>query len=424
MKVVLKYLGSDKSLAFTDQVLVSGCNFILLIYVGKNLPTTQFGLFSLAMLIIYFLSNFHRAMLTRPMEMLAAKDTTLGMHSRHAVVLLANLGAAPIGIFFLIGAAVFLFNDFGIIFSGSVYLVCSFFQDTMRRYWYCTRNLELALLSDLVSYGGQTILTAIFIANYEISAEKVFLIMAMTSLGAFAIDLITARKKKRVFIGNFPAFSIKDVLMEHWAVSKWICLSIFVIWLSAQVYPIFISFLGPAAVASYSACTIVLRAVNLPVQAVDNYLPLQASRVLNEFGVENLKQHLKATVIRTALVGLILVVLVYLLTPLLMNIIYGGIYDSSATILRLLLPASFFLFLGAVLGCYSYAMLDMRASFFANLAGAIWTFTGGICLVYLYGIYGAAIAASFNAAITAAVQAMMILVRIHAMERMQHQLAA
>lgn len=420
MKKGLEYLGSEKFLAFADQALVSGCNFILLIYVGKNLPAMQFGLFSLAMLLISFLSGFHRALLTRPMEILGIKEDELRMHSRHMAVLLANIGVAPICVSLLVFVSIFLINDPEIIVSASICLISSFFQDTMRRYWYCTKNLKHALLSDTISYGGQTIVTLIFIEKYTLSAETIFVIMAVTSLVAFFIDLIILRRKRRILNRDLPRLSMSQVLKEHWTISKWICLSILVIWSSAQVYPIFISYLGTAAVASYAACGILLRAVNLPVQVVDNYLPLQVSRILKENGVEELKQHLKVTIGRTVLISSTIVGVIYLYAPWLLYVIYNGLYDSSVTVLRLLLPASFFLFLGAVLGSYSNAMLDMRASFLSNLIGAIWTFTAGIWLVYSYGIHGAAIAASLNAAITALVQAIAVLLRIRAIKKMEY----
>lgn len=415
MTILKDLVATPQALSLFDQSAVSGGNFFTLIYLGRQLDTEQYGFFSLALISVLFLANLQRALITRPMELVRGTESAEHFLGRLIVLfrvlcLMTLVAIALLGVF-----SICFFPSPHLFASCTAYVVCFFLQETMRRYWYAINSIRDALRSDLISYGGQVAGLLAVEAIWGVTGSSAFVVMAATSLAAFVWDVRVSN-----LCNGVPRLSMGDIVRQNWRISKWLTLSVFVIWGAGQVYPLLVAALGPFAVGIFAACGNIMRGISLLVQTVDNYLPSRTAALLHEKGVHEFRRHLVRTVSRNAGAGLLFALVVYVFAGRIMNVIYDGAYDSNTNVLRWMVPGAFCSLMGAILGSYSLAMADARASFMANLAATVCTFTVGYWCIRTYGITGAAIASSLTATTSMIVQGCLVAARLKAFERSIH----
>ncbi|OGB22798.1 MAG: hypothetical protein A3I66_12880 [Burkholderiales bacterium RIFCSPLOWO2_02_FULL_57_36] len=408
MMVLRKALVDQRLLALTDQGVVSAGNFLTLLYIGRQLPSEDFGLFSLAMMGTLFLANMHRALFTQPLNILGAAEEPSQLGGRVLALLRAHLLAIPLAIAFLIILSLGFFPQKALLFGCAAYIGCFFMQEMLRRYWYTEDRIDLALGNDVVSYGGQLLVLVLADMVWKIDGSSTFLIMAATSLAAFLLGL--RKMKIPAATAHRPA---GDILLQHWTLSKWLMLTVLAVWGASQIYPFLLSPLGPVAVASFAACRNLLNAMGVVIQSVANYLPVRAAALLHQHGKNSFRRHLLRNLGRSSLFGALFVLAVLLSSDALMHATYGGTYDAAAPLLRILAVGTFFSLIGTVLGAYSLAMEDSRSSFLANLGATGFTFTVGLWLIQAHGISGAAAATTLSVAVSMLLQGYLVFLRLN-----------
>lgn len=407
MKRIKAILAEPKILSLLDQAIVSGGNFITLIYLARHLNTEDYGFFSLAMLAVLFLSNLHRAIVTRPLDVMGAGEKPEIVLGRLIVLFKSLWLLIPVSLAILAGLSNIFFPDWSLLASCSLYLLAFFLQEMMRRYWYTIKHMHHALRSDFISYGGQVAMLILVTLYWDITTSLAFLILALTSFAAFLIDLMTLGKSHPV---EKPPLA--ELMQQHWKFSKWLILSVFAIWSAGQIYPLLIAPLGAVAVAMFAACGNIMRIVSLVIQAVDNYLPLRAASLLKEEGIRAFQRHMNQTLFFSLLAGSAFSIAIYFYSYEILHIVYAGNYDNAVNVLRLMLPGALFTLLGMVLGSYSLALSDPRASFLANLAATTCTLTVGLWCIMKYGVVGAAAASSLTAASAMIAQGIFVFLKL------------
>jgi O-antigen/teichoic acid export membrane protein len=401
-------IAEPRTLAFVDQCIVSCSNFLVMLIIGRRLPAAEFGFFTLAMLAILFVSNLHRALLTQPLNVLGPRDSETTLGSRLAVLLGAHAVVVPVSIVIVVALSIKFFPQGHLVLGACIYLTFFFLQETLRRYWYTVERLRLAVLSDLISYGGQMVVLAIAGLYFTIDGEGSFLIMAAASLVATVVSLRLAGPLR--FGARATA---RTIVVEHWQMSRWLLLTVFALWGSSQLYPFLIASLGPASIALFAVSRNLLNVMNVVVQSVLNYLPTRATALLRQQGEGEFRRHLARTLVLTGLGSVVFVLAMQVLAYPVLHVLYRGAYDAAVPVLRMLSAGMAFSLAGAVLGSYSLAMHDSRSTFLANLGSSVFTFTGGLWLIHAHGIYGAAIAACLSLAVAAALQGGFVMVRLN-----------
>jgi len=394
------------TLAFADQSLVSAGNFFSLLLIARHLAAEKFGLFSLAMMSLLFMANLHRAIFTQPLNILGAAESLPCVTGRMLALVRAQLLAIPLAALLLAGLSLHFFPQTALLFGTICYVAGFYLQEMSRRYWYTVHRVERAIASDIISYGGQLAVLALLAASGRLDGAIALATMGAASLAAFLFDLW---RMKPAPASPAPALRPVHLLfMQQWPLSRWLLLTVLAMWGGSQLYPFLLAALGPVAVASYVACRNLLNATGVLIQSVGNYLPVRATTLLKRRGKLALRNHLLRTLLQAASFGLAFVLLIMLAAGPLMHLAYGGRYDSAASLLRMLALATLFTLLGAVLGAYSLAMEDSRASFVANLGATCVALTAGIWLIHTNGLQGAAIAATLSTATSMTLQAMLV----------------
>lgn len=406
------HLRDPRLLALLDQCLVSGCNFFVLLYLGRKMGAEDFGLFSLAMMSSLFLANLHRALLTRPLNILGAAEGREQQLQRLTAVLQAHLLAIPLAAAILFALSLLFFAHTGTWLSCAAFVACFYLQESMRRYWYTRGDMRRALRSDAVAYCLQLLFLLLAGSQLVLDATWAFAIMAAPFALAFLLDLgaLNFRTAK-------ANFTVASLLRQHWTLARWLVMTVFAVWGAGQLYPFLLVSLGPVAVASFMASRNLLNVINLAVQSVDNYLPSRIVVLLREEGPVALRQHLQQTLLMTSALGVIFVLVISWSADVLLHLVYAGAYDDTGAILRILSLGAFCAFIGTVLGTYSLAMHDSRASFLSNLGASVSTFTIGLWLVQVLGVTGAAWGATLSFATAMLLQGAFVLSKLAELTR-------
>lgn len=399
-------------LALLDQCVVSGCNFLILLYLARDMLAEDFGAFSLAMMSTLFLANLHRATITRPLNLLGANESEQQRIPRLQAILRAHLLVIPLAALILLALSLHFFPGTRLWLATCGYISFFFLQDSMRRYWYTSGQIGRAIQRDGIAYGGQLLLLLIVGTAQSLDAATSLTLMTIPFVLAFLRDLITLPRVEAEM-----EFSIRDLVREHWRLSGWLVLTVFVVWTAGQLYPFLLADVGPVAVAAFMASRNLLNAVNLLVQSLDNYLPSRLVSLLGKNGPEALRRHLWMTLTQTGALGLLFVLIVWLNADGILHVVYGGTYDNTGNLLRILAIGSFCALMGTVLGAYSLAMQDTRASFLANLGATAVTATAGLWLVSMHGATGAAMGASLSFGTAMLLQAGLVWSRMEALTR-------
>jgi O-antigen/teichoic acid export membrane protein len=383
---------------------VSCGNFTVVLFAGRRLTPHDFGLFSLAMLGVLFLSNLHRALLTQPLNVLGAVDSASDLRIRMTVLLRVHFLLVPISIALLLCLSAAFFPQRSLFLGAACYLTAFFLQELLRRYWYTIERLDIALINDIVCYATQIIV--ILVVGNAISLDGGETLLVMTTAPLLALCL-SQRKMDRA--RNVEPGQVRAVAAQHWHISRWLLLTVFALWGSSQLYPFLIATLGAPAIASFSVSRNLLNAMGVVVQSVMNYLPTRVAVLLEREGKSAFRRHLLRTTLQAAVIGAAFMLFMQALSEPILHVLYGGLYDSTAPLLRILSAGMVFSLLGAVFGAYALAMHDSRSTFLSNLGGTVFTFTGGLWMIHAHGIYGAALAACLSLAATAILQAWFVL---------------
>ncbi len=404
--MIRSVLRSKGAVVAADQAIVSGCSFLTTLVAARALTVESFGEFSLALLGTLFLSNLHRAVFTQPMNVLGATDSVERLSSRLRAQLRAHTVAFPLAGIFLAALATWFFPS-AALWAAAVFNACALFlQDTLRRYWYTRGEIRHALANDVLSYSGQLLALATLLVLGYVNAVTVFLAMGASSLIAFVLGVRTLPVER-----SASDFTVASMLAEHWPMARWLVLTALAVWGAGQVYPFLVAPLGPEVVAGFAACRNLLNAVGPIIQSLGNYVPSRIAALLASGNGRAVSQHLQTMLLQTVPVAIVFVALIQGFAQELLHIVFAGKYDAAAGLLRILSLGTLCSLLGSLLGAYSLAFQDSRASFIANLCATVLTFTVGVALVSGYGVVGAAVGNVISLSLALLVQAV-LLVRV------------
>ncbi|MDO9215914.1 MAG: polysaccharide biosynthesis C-terminal domain-containing protein [Lacisediminimonas sp.] len=393
---------NPRTLALLDQCIVSGSGFLTLVILGRFLGAPEFGLFSLAMLATIFLANLHRAVFTQPMNVLGAGEPAAQSATRLRQVLGAHLLAIPLSMALLGAVSFWFFPDPPLLLACCAYLSCFFLQETARRFWYTRQKMARALCSDAISYGGQLLLLLAAGLFWRLDGPSAFLIMAATSLLAFVVDVIAGGllARAQTHTGN--------MLAAHWAMSKWLVLTVLAVWGATQLFPFLLAPLGAATVAAFVACRNLLNVINVLTQTIGDFLPVRAALLLRQQGRDALRKHLTKSMLQCLVAGSVFLLVMILVAEPLLDLVYKGLYNEAAGVLVILAIGRFFSLFAITLGAYSHAMQDARASFIANIGATLSNATVGLWLIKTNGAAGAAWAATLGMLVATMIQAVLV----------------
>jgi O-antigen/teichoic acid export membrane protein len=370
--------------AVFDQGVVSLGTFLTSIVLARSLSPAAYGMYSALLVGVLFFNGIHTSLVTSPLsvEGSAADGRTLSRYSTAALLFTIVL-AVPSGLVLAVPAGL-VRNVLWI--WVPVWLASWQLQETMRRSLMCGLGHSRAVLGDAVSYLGQAALVwAVWRAGF-LTLERALAIMALTSALAAAIQAV------QVGLASIELAEVRRLARDFWKFGSWMlygCL-VGVVGFQAFFWLLALSH-GPKETASLQAVANLLGVCHPLMFGLGNVLVPVVAKA-NAFG--GLTLAWRSARRHGAYFGVILLpyFVVLLLWPrTVLETLYGSSSPYAGLVgpLRLFVASYALLYIAQVIGLFLTGIGNSRATFQAQLSGAVSAVLMGLPLAWVWGVPGA-----------------------------------
>lgn len=376
--------------ALADQAMVSGVNFFTGLMVARFLGMDQFGSFTLVWMAVLFINSIQMAMVGSPMMSIGPKQSEADEDSYYNAVMLQQLLftlATFVLIFSGVRVSVVFMPEWGIdgvalplAFSGAFFQA----QDFLRRYFFCRQRALDAFWNDAVSYLGQLVVLGVAFYMSDMNVRGVLWVIGLTSACAVVLGLARTNVKLpevRFFI---------KVLDRHWAYAKWITLSTLLQWGAGNlVFILTGGILGPASVGVLKASQNIMAFSHILFQAMENFVPVKASKIYAEHGLESLKMYKNKVVLFGGAATAALALMIAIFADELLLLAYADEYEQYGYVLRWFSIIYIFMYLGFPYRAVLRALEKTKSIFESQMIPSVFVVTSGYLIIKSYGLQGA-----------------------------------
>jgi O-antigen/teichoic acid export membrane protein len=358
--------------AVADQAMISGVNFLTGILLARYLGVTEFGIFTLAWLIVEFVQGIQYSLVIMPMMSIGPKQPEHERLDYYGSVMVQQTGFAVLSsVIFLIGiwAANLLFADWNLgalTWSLTVAVLVSQFQNFVRRFFFAFGRIVLAFFVDFVRYAGQIGILFWLLLTVEMDAGRTLWVISGTSL---ASTLLAACFFGRV---TWNRDNFRITFFRHWDFSKWLLLSELMRWATGNFY-MFVAggMIGAAAVGAIRAAQNLVGLSHIMMLGLENVVPAGAARRLSHGGKPAFLRYLRrVTIFGSCSVGVI-VVAASAAPEFWLEVIYGKDYVGNGHLVLWWSVIYFVAFLALQVSIGLRTIERTKSVFWAHLATAI-----------------------------------------------------
>jgi O-antigen/teichoic acid export membrane protein len=399
------------NLAFADQALFSGGNFVGGILLAHLMTLEEFGRLTLTWLAVEFLASLQFAGIIQPMFNVGPKQPDGQTASYYGAVTLqqALLGAG-------LGALVWLgmrelHQLFGIERLAGLAaplgaaVTAAQYQNYARRYFFARGRPLAAFCNDLIRFSVQigAMLALLLVGTERIESNTALWIIAGgTALGALHGALLSDR------LAWDPAV-FKTVVRRHWHFSRWLFPSTAMYWISSQAFIVVASLvLGAASVGALRAAQTLLGITHVVLLALENFAPMSAARHLHVEGRRGLEKFLRDLAILTAALMIASIAVLNIDPDFIIGTLFGDQYRGLGYIVRWLSGVYFVYGMSTVLTTWAAAVESTDTIFISYAAATAVT----AVLVYPLTRYGGMTGALFGALLVELVRIGFLLMRL------------
>lgn len=332
-----------KSASLFDQLVVSGGNFTLTIFLARALTAEDFGFFSICWLIVISIASLIQAIFIAPMLSLTPKLSEIDKKKFCSLLffelIIMLMFLCSFILFLLIIAKYLNYNEVIIVLFGLLFLAPSYYV-----YEFLRRNLMLRgenlflLITDVFCYG--LMLVAIFLSE-SIELDLVFIIVS--SCFTFAIVLLCCKSRFELFqvVKNFKSY--RSMVIKQYNFSKWLVKSSILQFFNGNAYVLITGcFLGVAQVAYLKMAQNIVGIINPIYVFLDNHAQLYLAKTRFEKGAEACNKEYVKIVFACMSCLILLLSIVYIFRTNIILFIYDEQPDVIYSYLTLMLVLSAF----------------------------------------------------------------------------------
>ncbi|NMM38847.1 MAG: hypothetical protein HHJ09_15345 [Glaciimonas sp.] len=379
-------------LSLLNQVINSGGNFVIGVYLARALPLADFGLYGISYGICMLYIGVGNAVLLTQMVVNMPDKPEMGKEVYASRILLGvlMLGAVTLTLVtFGTLAAMLVRSDwqryFGIIATITMTSVAFLCKEFLISYAYVRRRERLALLVSILSVGILCGGLAIeYLTGIELSAQNVLLLYAAGAAAGAAVGYWSSP----LSIASNTQNLMPDFI-EAWGHGRWALGGVSATWIQAQTYTYVLAFfLGPAGVGQANAARIFISPFNFLIPAINQI----AIPRLADLRASDRARMLRVSVMLTA--GLFFFALVYsaiLLTNL--DFVFATVLGRQDAGIQSLIPVWCVVLVVQMVLTGGSALLQVLRRFrilaLINIPSAIAAIVTAIILIQQFGARGA-----------------------------------
>lgn len=401
---------STGAFAVADQSLIAGSNFLLSALLARWLAPAEYGAFSVIYTAFQLLMTMHMALTTEPLFVLGPSQYRHDLRAYTAAVSrLQWLPSVLISVIMLLVGIVARLRGSELLSAASVALAIVapliLSQQFMRRAFYVDLKPSRSVWGGvvyLVSMAG----VLLVLANLnQLSVSGGFVAMGVGSLAATAVYTQWLRYR-----GDGSQIEARDVVTRHWEYGRWSVPTTLLTWVPGNVYYVLLPLWhGLEATAGLQAAMNLVLPVQHAISAVAVLLVPAFGRLLARRGIDGLRRGVRYGL--TLLLGIAALygLGVVAFGPAVASMVYGpDKYPMSGGILALAALLAIGGAATSVLAGALRALNSPRRVFAAYGVSFVFSLTGGLVLMYAYGISGALVSLVVSSVFTAVSLAVML----------------
>lgn len=383
------YLKNATVLVYADQLVVSGFSFISSVIMARFLGVQGFGIYSIAWLGVLIASSINQPLIISPMLTLSArKNRDEKSKYLQALIFKQLLFATALSVLAFITVLVmsYILHDWkvkSIIVAFPLAVFTFLLQDFFRRYFFVVNKPQMAILIDIIAYGGVLISAFLIHFIHDMDAQFILLLTALFFLYASLTALISLKELR------FKIHEIKSVVLEHWDFSKWLTATAILQWFSGNLFIIAAgAILGPRAVGATRMAQNVVGITHVLFLAMENIIPSRASLAQRNGGNQMLFKYLMKFTLHMGAITFTLLGLITIFSHQIINCFYGADYLEYQNILIGFCLLYVIVFLGYPLRYAIRTMENTRLIFISFIISAVFSVLVAYPVIKAYGLYG------------------------------------
>ena len=380
-------------LSIFDQALVSGTSFATVVIISRACSTAQLGIFYLTLTIILVLIGIQENVIAAPYTIFGARrrgnelaEYTGSMWVHHLILTVASVVSllAILVASAAAGATEVVPGLWALVVFGPIVLL----REGIRRFAFARLSPGSAIAIDatvsIVQLAGLLALGMLGLLSVVVVISVMGCAGAVACLGWYAWD----RPQVRFVRGRF----LSDWL-HNWSFAKWSLTGYLVGSTTPYIMPWILNLAaGPTATGVLGACGTLIGISNILIVGSANFLTPKSAQAFAASGVSGLRRVLVVAGALFLLVLGTLCVAILATGDWLPVAIYGGKYGGCGAVLAILAASALATSVSVVAGNGLWALGQPRLNFLADGCTLIATLAASVCLVFPFGVVGAALA--------------------------------
>lgn len=375
--------------ALIDQAMVSGVNFLTGIILARYLGLAEFGVFTLAWLVVEFASGFQHSLVISPMMSIAPKLTEGEKPAYFGAIVVQQFAYAALSFLGCLAGLELLaavkpeWDLKGLGLAIAVAVLTNQFQNFVRRYFFTMGRVGTAFVNDVIRYVGQLAVLMVLFFTVRMDAGATLWVMSGSAMLATLAGCLSFQKIA------WRRDGIWGTTVRNWHFSKWLLLSEILRWGTTNLFFAAAgALLGPAAVGALRASQNLVGLCHIIYLGLENIVPIAGARHFASGGVTALMGYLKKmTLVATLAVGGIVAVAAAV-PEFWLALIYGAEYTGNGYLVRLW-GVSYILGIFALMPVFGLRAIERtKPIFWAYLACAAFSAAAVYPLVGTFGAVG------------------------------------
>ncbi len=369
-----------------DQMLISGTNFVTMVFLARGLGPAAFGTFVLTYTVLQFANSLQGALIIQPHSVLGATRQGRDYVDYTASTALTQLALAALAALVALAAAAVAYGAgwsvAPLLLALAPTAVAWQLQEFVRRVLYTEVRLAAALANDVISYGGQTVAIVALAWFGVLTGPMALYVIAATSAVAVVLGAWQLR-------GSLFGRVDRAAFGENWRYGRWLGGAEIGYWLSSQMY-LYLSgmMLGPLAAGVMKAGYVIFGPARVLGFFLRTVLPTFFARTLAADGKLGLHAQMKLVYWFSIPVLGAYCLLVAVFADPLVRLLYGESYTGHTAVVVLYALFAFTAFMASIVSSALRAQRKTRYIFATQMA-AILTLPAGWLLIRQFGVEGA-----------------------------------
>lgn len=358
-------INPHKLLVLIDQVLYSGSNFALMLWLARVLSVSDFGMYSFVTLGSYLLISISGAFIIQPFQVVVGdfRDSKKYFHFLFYFQLFLLLAILLIGT--IIGE--FFVEINGLFLSTAMLLLSSVFGDYLRKFFLAKGDVKTALLLNILLVVVQLVIVIYLGFTNQCPLELILFLLGLS----YIIVLVVS-----VFILK-PRFSFdiirKQYVDYHLNQGRWLFLVALTQWFSSNLFVLMSGvFISVEALGAFRIVQSMFGVLNILFQTFENYVLPNASRIYMQ-SVEKSKKYIKGIAIQAGVPIVFVLVILFAFSNSIIVLVAGEQYSLYGYLIKGMCILYAVVFIGYPSRLYIRILLLNKSFFFGYLISFIFS---------------------------------------------------